>query len=332
MTLLAFTGWHGRTEDFKFTDSVFLTDANARTQSSFGVSSFLVDLPAAQEDDGMTVGMGIWPVLPGSGINNALIFSGDNAATPHITIDIDGSGRLVVRRGAGGIGTIILTTDPYLAFTGWKYLEVSLKIDDAAGFVTLKLDENTVGSVSGVDTRNGGADALIDRLACLPAPANLRWSDFYLLSEAGSAPYNTFLGDCRVWELFPNGAGNYTQLTPIGSGTNWQNVDDNPPSMTDRNEHATVGNKDTYTMDNLTPPVGTVYAIQSVLFASKSDSGAKSIRPVFRRAGVDGTGADQVLSTSEDALWEIFITDPTDASALTITKVNDMELGAEVRA
>jgi len=330
MTLLAFTGWDGRTEDYKYTNSVFLSDANARTGSSFGVTSLMVDLPVAQEDDGMTVGCGIWPVEPGTTVTNALLFKGDGGTVTHIAIDIDLAGRLVVRRGIAG--TILLTTDPYVAFSGWRYLEVGLKIDDAVGFVTLKLDENTVGTVSGVDTRNGGVDALIDRFEMAPSPAQLRWSDFYLLSEAGGAPYNTFLGDCRVWEIYPTGAGNYTQLTPIGSGTNWQNVDENPPSMTDRNEHATVGNKDTYVFGNLTPPVGTVYAIQPIMFAQKSDSGAKSIRPVFRRAGVDGTGADQVLSTSEDAYWEIFITDPTDASALTITKVNDMEVGAEVRA
>jgi hypothetical protein len=49
----------------------------------------------------------------------------------------------------------------------------------------------------------------------------------YVLDNTGTQN-NDLIGDCRIETLYPNGAGNYAQLSANGAGTNYGCVNEHP--------------------------------------------------------------------------------------------------------
>lgn len=219
-----------------------------------------------------------------------------------------------------------------LSTSTFYYIELKAKIDNSTGSYTLKIDGSTELTASGIDTQasgNASADRL--RIAVGNNSFNSNWDDLYLLDDSGSAPLNDFLGDVRCTSLLPNGAGNYTQWTP-STGSNFQVVDETAPNDdTDYNSDSTVGHKDTYTFQDLTG-TGTVYAVQSHLWARKDDAGTRQIAPLLRSGGSDNTGTTVSLSTSYAYYNQIYETNPITAAVWTVSDVNGLEAGAVVIA
>ncbi len=94
-----------------------------------------------------------------------------------------------------------------------------------------------------------------------PGPATVDFDDLYVIDDQGS--HNTsFLGDCRIETLFPNGAGASSQWTP-NSGTNYSRVNE---VFTDQDTSyvstAGVGNRDSYAMGDLSSLPATVFGVQ----------------------------------------------------------------------
>lgn len=289
------------------------------------------DLTTTEEDDGMFVGFGF--MLDSANLNSAisvLRLYEAQGATLHITLECNGSSRgWRILRGS----TVIVDILPNVLFRDtWHYIELGVKIADSGGTVELRQDGATLASFTG-DTKNGGTDGLIDRIDLSGIGLGSTYlDDVYINNEQGSAPDNTFWGDTRIFTSYPNGAGNYTQLTPTGSGTNWQNVDDVGAAVTtDYNSHATDGNKDTYTFQDLTVSVGTIRGVEIRMNAEKSDVGNKGIRSVTRRSSTDAFGADFVLSEDDAPYRQMYALDPIAAAAWTISNFNGTEFGAEVQ-
>jgi hypothetical protein len=83
-----------------------------------------------------------------------------------------------------------------LAVLQWNYIEVKAYIHDSAGTVEVRVDGNTVLSLSGIDTDPWNHDTVqgvqftIDR-TCM-------YDDIYVCDGDGPAPHNDFLGPCRI--------------------------------------------------------------------------------------------------------------------------------------
>lgn len=289
-----------------------------------------LDLTVAEEDDGITVGFGQM-LNNNTNTFDVLRLYEAQGTTLHIVLQCNGGSRgWKVLRGA----TTIIDVLPNVLFRGtWHYVELKVKIADSGGTVELRQDGATLASFTG-DTKEAGTDGLIDRIMFVGPGIGDGYflDDVYMLNEQGGGPDNSFLGDTRCFPLYPNGAGNYTQLTPTGSGTNWQNVDEVGAAVTtDYNSHATDGNKDTYTFQDLPVSVGTIHGVEIRMNAEKSDVGNKAIRSVVRRSSTDVFGADKVLSEDDAPYRQLYALDPVAAAAWTITNVNGSEFGAEVQ-
>jgi hypothetical protein len=143
-----------------------------------------------------------------------------------------------------------------------------------------------------------------------------------------------FLGDVRVQALLPTGNGNSSQLVGSdGNSTdNYLLVDEVPPNEdTDYVESATVNDKDTYVFGNLTPTTGTVFGVQIVAEARKTDAGVRSFKSVARLSATEADGPDTTLSTTYAFYMDKRDTKPGGGS-WTITNVNDAEFGVKVTA
>jgi hypothetical protein len=113
---------------------------------------------------------------------------------------------------------------------------------------------------------------------------------------------------------------------------NWSTVDETPPNTYDYNSSATVGNKDSYALQNLPLASTTVKAIQVNNALSKSDAGARSAANLIRSSTTEAQSSALALSTSPLYLSSVHETDPATTAAWTVSGVNALEAGTAVTA
>lgn len=320
------------------------TGTNSRFMSASGVGPYHAF--DAQEDDTIYVGFGFHnSTLAATGDVLILWFAEANDLTNggHVGLIRKTNTRgWEVRRGfhpLSGGGTSLISVIPNVWFpNSWHYIELGAKIHDSTGWVELRQDGVTIGRFDG-DTRNGGTDGLIDTVVFHQRQnANeFNIDDVYILNEQGSIN-NSWLGDTRCYPLYPDGNGNYSQLTGSdGNSTdNYLLVDEaSVPDTSDYVGSITPGDKDSYTFQDLPVTLGTIRGVEVRMHAAKDDTGTKQIRAVTRRLSTDAFGPDHVLAAVP--LWQthhdIDELDPhAGPGAWTIANINDTEWGVEVRA
>jgi len=267
-------------------------------------------------------------VLGQTGSAYGLTLYGDANATSHLTVNVDASNHITLRRGAGN-GTIIATATLTVPVNTWFYLEVKATIADSGGICIVKVDGTEHINFTG-DTKNAGTLTTFSGFNLMGSSA---WTldDLFVLDATGSAPYNDFIGDVSIKGLRPNGNGASSQyLGSDGNSTdNYLLTDEDPWNTTDYVGDSTAGNRDLYEHGDLAI-VGTVHCVQEHIYAQKSDGGARSIKTAKRSTG--GTvlaGSSQALSTS----WTLYSSalDATDADGVdwTVSTVNSHQFGVE---
>jgi hypothetical protein len=222
-----------------------------------------------------------------------------NANREHVHLRANADGSIAAYRGSTAVfgpGNPISATllgssaGSVLAAGVYAYVELKVVIHDSAGAVTVRVNGTAVLTLTSIDTANGSSAWTSVWLGCYGEGKTVDFDDVYVLDGTGAAPWNTFLGDCRVDPLVPTAAGATTGWTP-STGANWQNVDDAAPNGdTDYNSAATSPLTDTFVVQDA-PVVGaTIYGLQHCLNMKKSDAGVCTVAPVIRHSGVDYPG------------------------------------------
>lgn len=236
---------------------------------------------------------------------------------------------------AGRGGTVLGTSSTGIwADDVMRHIEVDAILHDSAGQCKVYVDGLLAIDVTGADTKNAGTKTVFDRVVWRSGinATHPRMDDAYIITNDGTAPTGR-VGPSRIINLLPNGNGNSSTLTGSdGNSTdNYLLVDENPTNTSDYNGHATEGNKDTYTMGDLTSTNFTVFGARTHLYAAKSDAGSKFMRPVVRSGGTDFTGTSRSLSESYTVYSQSWGVDPNTSAQWTATNINAFEVGAEVR-
>jgi len=254
---------------------------------------------------------------------------GDSGATQHVGIQVSTTGQVQALRGS----TVVASSAAGLIVGGnWYFIEVRATIADSGGVIEVKLNGTQIINFSG-DTKNAGTATTFDLVSLGGATTMdnaVAYDDFYLLNTSGSAPQNTFLNEVVIQALMPNSAGAHTDFTPNGSATNYENVDEIPPSGSDYNASSTVGAKDSYGVANLSGSVGTIFGVQENMHAQKTGVGAANLKSLVRSGGTDYTQPAVALGASPQWYGAIRETDPATSAAWTASAVNALEVGAEV--
>lgn len=225
--------------------------------------------------------------------------------------------------------TIASATVPFTLNT-WYYFEIALTVADVSGSCIVKLNGTTIINFTG-DTRNGGATGAIDTLNFHHASSNTGgyFDDLYICDTTGPSPYNTFLGEVRIYSLTPSAAGSSTQFTP-SSGANYTTVDELPYSATDYVTSGTVGQRDMYVMSDLPATAGTVLAVQNNAIAKKTDAANIALKPALLSGATTYYGVTTNLGTIDSTLSDLRTVDPATGTAWTQPGVNSLEAGFEV--
>lgn len=270
---------------------------------------------------------------PGS---TGVLFRFQESTTVHVDLRVTPLGQLEVTRS----GTLLASGTAIIPINVFTYIELKATIHDTTGAVELRVNGATDASASGVDTRNGGTGVLnvISIVRSNPGVTDFWIDDLYVIDDTDSGitgvPNNDFLGDVRVQFLAPDGNGNSSQFvgSDADSTDNYLLVDEAASNGdTDYVGSSTVGNKDTYAYGNLTPTTGTVFGVQILPMARKTDAGTRSLATVARLGTTETDGPTQPLSTSYQYLSDIREANP-DGDAWDITDVNGAEFGSKVAA
>jgi hypothetical protein len=250
-----------------------------------------------------------------------LIVLRDNASD-QFSIGQDANGYVTAWVGSSVLGSGTTPMGP----DTWYYLELKVTIGNSGSW-DVKL--NGVTQTSGSGDTQATANAYADRLMLISGTSSTsKWFDDVYVADSGD-----FLGDCRVETLFPSGNGNSSQWvgSDADSTDNYLLVDETTPSTSDYVDGSNSGDKDTYAFGDLTSTSGTVYGVQIVPYAAKTDAGTRSIASVARLSGTEVDSADETLSASAAYYPDVRETKPG-GGAWTISDVNSAEFGVKVTA
>jgi len=253
----------------------------------------------------------------------------------HLLLTIDYStGELKIYR-----GTTLLETSSFslIANSTWHSIEVKFNIDNSTGSYDVLLNDVSVLSASGIDTKeNGinketvntlqwaGAEALNNDLAA----EEFLMDDLYVLDTVGSN--NTdFLGSAsRVVMLSANVDGTTNDFTPQTGINNFAMVDDDPASDTDYNDGSTNGDIDEYGFTNVSEPM--ILGVMLQTYSKPATNGTRTYRHRVRSGATVGNGID--IGVADDQTDRtLFEVDPNTSALWTKTNLNSAEFGVEVR-
>jgi archaellin len=255
-------------------------------------------------------------------------FRVNDGATRQCTIAIQSDGSITAHRGVADGGTLLGTASVRMKPYQWEYLEAKFTVDNSAGVIEIRLNNTTILNLTSQDTQIT-ANAYGNRVYLSGTQITCYHDDWYVLDDQGSQN-NNFLGDVRVDTLWPSGAGNYAQWTP-SAGNNYENVDDaTPDDDSTYNDGDTNGDKDSFALDDLASPSGTVHAVQHVTYGKKTDAGGTGkYKPLYRISAADYNGNEITPGGSYWFETDIEELSPATASAWTVSEINGMEAGVE---
>ena len=295
---------------------------------SWAYNGEAIVLGAAEEDDFIVLGSDIQPNVSTRG----WAFRGDDGAVTHLSVVYDSTlSRWQVYRGT--IAGTLLGSSPANSHVGGstvKYLEVRFRIADAAaGFVGLWLDNVQVLDLTGIDTRNGGGDALIDNI--VPATVALLNIDNLIVinEQAGNGAVDR-VGSIFVPAKRPNGNG----ATTTWDGSDGNQIDnyllvDDPASNNDGDTtfvETSVAELEQYLIADISETPVTIVAVDAILIARDSLAGGNSARPGMRVNGTNYPGATAVLTGSYAAYGKVWGVSPDTGVAWTRAEYNASEL------
>jgi hypothetical protein len=236
------------------------------------------------------------------------------------------SGANTVWRVVNSAGTTLATgTTPIVTGSGvWYYLELKVHVSATVGTVELRLNGASTAECSATGVNTGASN--IDNVLIAGTSGFTDHDDTYVVDTSGSSPTNTFLGDARVETSYPTANGANTAWTGA-----FGDVDDaSPNDDTDYISSSTPGDRETYTITDISVSTGVVYAVQTNLVARKDDAGVRTIAPVIRISGTDYDGTTTAgLSTSYLGYQQIYDRLDPSGAAWSIATVNAMEAGVK---
>lgn len=249
-------------------------------------------------------------------------------------------GKLEVRR-TNTTGTLLGTSSGHALLTAGSWFHVQMKASlnaSAGGSVEVRLNGVTVLSLTGQTTSSVTQNVTHVGWGQNFTSAFYSWltDDIYVCDTVDATatqgqPNNDFLGDLRVAALLPSAAGDTTQWTP-STGANYTDVDEIPANTTDYVSDSVTGHRDLYNLADPAGTIGSVYGVRACYYATKTDAGAATLKPVIKENTVVTVGAAQGLSYGSwtgvhSAAWFVR---PSDSAAWTSADLTALQVGMDV--
>ena len=260
------------------------------------------------------------------------------SGSTHTALSMVAGGQLTANR---GINTVLATSINAIAINTWYYIEVMMKVSDSLGaneWICKVNGEEWINVPATSDSRNG-LTGVADQFSLSANYGNIprNWDDFYLLDpNSGTAPQNTFLGDCRVDSLRLDGNGTTSDFvgSDADSVDNYLLVDEvDPDGDTTYIESSTPAEIDLHTIESLPVTPDTIYGVNAVSIARKTDAGARTGKHIVRTGATNYEGAEFFPGTPQyggfENIWE---ENPNTVSAWVEADITGLETGIKVES
>lgn len=188
----------------------------------------------------------------------------------------------------------------------WYVLEGYIKIDSSSGVIQIRKDGVPILSYSGDTTHESKTD--IDNIAFWIPSTGVQtnphcFDDIVVVDTLGSS-FNTWLNGVKIWKVAaPTANGNYSEWTPF-TGSNYENIDESPPTMVDYISTQTVGNVDTYSFGDADASIKAIGAVVTRYWGQ----GGGQIKRVCRYGGSDYSGSNidfpPMFTKVDDIMYE----------------------------
>lgn len=231
-------------------------------------------------------------------------------------------------------GTVVATASAVLTAATWQFLELRVKQSATIGELEVRVGSVTEASAT---NQNTGTNAINELEIDNAFQADDKFiDDLYILDTTGAAPQNTFIGDSRITVLRGKANGNNNQFTPTGSATNFgainETLQDGDATFVEAGQ---IGAKEDYNQDDFVDlgiSPGTIFAVQTVNTAKKTDAGQLKYKDQMVIGGVAFDNGTEVTATSVNYKMTTFVrdTDPSDDAAWTESKVAATGSGFEI--
>jgi hypothetical protein len=253
-----------------------------------------------------------------------------DAGTVQVDMVLQGDGTLLLTRNGTSLGTtqVALNTGTY------HYLELKVTAHNSAGSIVVRVDGVVALALSGIDTQ-ATANAWITQL--MLGNQRLGWGDMlsdyddvYICDATGPAPYNDFLGDCRIDVVAPT-SDSLAQWTPSTPGPHFSLVDEAAPDTADSLSAESLGLTDRFglaPLPALTNP--RIYAVAVNLYGRNPEAGGRQVAAQIESAAAVATGAALPLTDAWLLHQTLFLTDPNGGTDWTQARVNAAKVGATV--
>lgn len=214
---------------------------------------------------------------------------------------------------------------------GWYFIEVKVKFSNAiaAGDCQVRVNNNQVINVAAGQDCQATANSTANAIWLSGTAASCAFDDPYICDGVGPL-CNNFLGDSKIQTILPNGPGDVTQFAVTGALANWQAVNTVPPAGDTRYvSGSTPAQRDLY---NFADPVvtGSIWGIQTNLFARKEDSGERTMAAVVKSGGTEYDGVAFYPATSYLFFTEVRQVDPATALPWTQPSINALQAGSKI--
>ena len=242
------------------------------------------------------VGFGVIPTAFPS--TNTPIFQLLDQGSNQVELRVYSDGTLALTRNgaplSGGLSTFALRIG------AWYYIEVKVTIaaSVSASAVQVHINNALVIDVAAGQNTQNTANASANGIQLAGIVPNTSFDDVYICDGTGSLN-NTFIGDSRIYQMLPNGAGDETDFSVVGALNNWAAVDEIPPDNDATYVFSqTPSQRDLYNLQDLSLGSATIAGIQTVLDARKDDTGARTLAASIKTGGTIYDGSAVTPATS----------------------------------
>lgn len=263
----------------------------------------------------------------------------DAANNEQVTIVLQSTGVIEAFRGDGFTGTSLGDSgSPAVTAEAYTHIETMVTIDNSAGQVEVRVNGVTVLSISGVDTAATAnietSQVQITVNGTQPNPGVTTWyiDDIYCYDDTGSYN-NDFIGDRRVYTLFPNADTAQADWSPSTGGDGYAMIDEADPND-DTDYIFTSGGTSPnpvseFDLDDLPAGVSAVSAVSLIHRSRKTDAGDANIQLSAVSGSFETAGADNPMTEVYTYYEDVIEADPDTAAPFTPTAVDSLKLKIE---
>lgn len=319
------------TTDFRFASPGSLP-AGCLNCASGGQNWVKLNLNSSQAT--FIAGFGFKALTLPSGNNDILDFW--DTGTGQVALALNSSGQLQFYRWSGSttLSTAIgpLSASNTIAANTWYGIQIQVTFNSSSGAVSCFINGSSTPAITatGLNTQNSG-NASANQISlgsnAGTAQPGFRFDDFYCLDTTGPTLNALLGGDARILTKMPASAGQYTNWTPNGLASNWQNTAVQPPSTSDFNANNVGGTKDSYTMQSASLAVPPYFVVARASM-ERDDAGPHTPSIFVRSNAVDSPGTVMpALSASYLFYDAVFATDPSTGVAWTGPGADNAQVG-----